>query len=86
MAAETRSPTHNYRIADAPLHFVDFLQKTDGIRALIASMDQTGVDHTMISGMLLVKKWEAADLVSLIISWTMTLPPIGIASVGWIEQ
>jgi hypothetical protein len=60
-AAETRSPTHNYRIANAHLHFVDFLQKTDGIQALIARMDQTGVDHTMISGMPLVKKWGAAD-------------------------
>jgi hypothetical protein len=86
MAAETRSPTHSYRIADAHLHFVDFLQKTDGIQALIARMDQAGMDHTMISGMPLAKKWEAADPHQPHYLLDNDSPSIGIASVGWVER
>jgi predicted TIM-barrel fold metal-dependent hydrolase len=50
-----------YRVADAHLHYVDFLQESEGISAVVAAMDSAGVEHTMISGMPLVKKWDAAD-------------------------
>jgi predicted TIM-barrel fold metal-dependent hydrolase len=53
--------TIRYHIADAHLHYLDFLQKTEGMSALLAAMDNAGVDHAMISGMPLVKKWHAAD-------------------------
>jgi hypothetical protein len=47
-----------YRTADCHLHLVDFLQRTDGARAVIAAMDRSGVDHAVISGMPLVKQWS----------------------------
>ena len=50
-----------YRMSDAHFHLVDFLQRSDGIEAAVKAMDEAGVDHTMISGMPLVKKWNAAD-------------------------
>lgn len=50
-----------YRVADSHFHFVDFLQKTEGMDALIRSMDDAGVDHIMFSGMPLIKKWDAAE-------------------------
>lgn len=50
-----------YRVADAHLHYLDFLQETDGVSAALAAMDSAGVEHAMISGMPLVKKWHAAD-------------------------
>jgi hypothetical protein len=59
-AAERRGAVR-YRVADAHLHYLDFLQKTEGMSALLAAMDNAGVDHVMISGMPLVKKWHAAD-------------------------
>jgi Amidohydrolase len=54
----TQSP---FPLADAHLHLVDFLQRTEGIRSVIAAMDRTGVTDTMISGMPLVKKWDSSD-------------------------
>lgn len=50
-----------YRINDAHFHLVDFLQRTDGIDAALAAMDRVGVDHVIISGMPLVKKWHEDD-------------------------
>lgn len=47
-----------YRLADCHFHFVDFLQKTDGIKAVIVAMDRTGVDDIMLCGMPLVKLWD----------------------------
>ncbi len=47
-----------YRASDCHLHLVDFLQRTDGIKAVLEAMDKAGVDHTMISGMPLVKEWS----------------------------
>ena len=50
-----------YRINDAHLHYVDFLQNTDGIEALLEAMDHAGVEHAMLNGLPLVKKWDAVD-------------------------
>lgn len=50
-----------YHQVDSHLHFVDFLQGTDGIQALIKAMDGCGVDETMIMGMPLVKQWDEQD-------------------------
>lgn len=71
-AASGAGPTHapvaaagegapRYRAADAHFHYVDFLQQTDGIEAALAAMDRAGVERSMISGMPLVKKWNAAE-------------------------
>ena len=50
-----------YHTCDCHLHFVDFLQHTDGMPALLAAMDKSGVDQSMISGMPLVKEWSAEE-------------------------
>jgi predicted TIM-barrel fold metal-dependent hydrolase len=48
----------NYTISDCHNHLVDFLQETDGARALLEQMDRAGVEHTMINGLMVTKKWE----------------------------
>lgn len=50
--------TIKYRLSDCHMHYVDFLQRTDGIKAVLEAMDRCGVDHAMICGMPLVKKWS----------------------------
>ena len=57
-----RMPEPRYRIADCHLHLVDFLQTGDDLPVLLQAMDRAGVEQTMISGMPLVKKWDAADV------------------------
>jgi hypothetical protein len=53
----TDPATVKYRMADCHLHLVDFLQRTDGIRAALAAMDRCGVEEAIIHGMPLVKEW-----------------------------
>ena len=48
-----------FHINDAHLHFVDFLQNTDGIETLIERMDQANVDHQVVFGLPVMKKWNA---------------------------
>ena len=50
-----------YRSVDCHLHLVDFLQHTDGIKAVLAAMDRSGVDEAMICGMPLVKEWSLSE-------------------------
>ena len=55
-------PEHSkYILADCHLHFVDFLQGTDGIESALAALDRAGVTDAMLTGMPLVKKWEPLD-------------------------
>ncbi|MNM99740.1 Amidohydrolase [compost metagenome] len=48
----------DYRYSDAHLHYVDFFQETEGMTALVKAMDEAGVDHSMISGIPVAKKWH----------------------------
>jgi predicted TIM-barrel fold metal-dependent hydrolase len=48
-------------VIDAHLHFVDFIQETDGLEKLVAAMDGGGVSKTVIFGLPLKKKWEACE-------------------------
>lgn len=50
-----------YKYVDAHCHLVDFLQRTDGITALVEAMDESGVGDIQIMGMPLIKKWDRAD-------------------------
>lgn len=50
-----------YTVADSHFHYVDFLQHTEGLDALLANMDANGVEHIMMSGMPVVKKWDKED-------------------------
>jgi hypothetical protein len=55
------APPVRYRYTDAHCHYVDFLQRTDGIEMLLDKMDEAGVYHMQIMGMPVLKKWNAAD-------------------------
>lgn len=59
--AEDQTAAIRYRVADAHLHYVDFLQNSDGIKTLLKAMDHAGVDHAMLNGLGVVKKWDAID-------------------------
>jgi predicted TIM-barrel fold metal-dependent hydrolase len=48
----------DYRYSDAHLHYVDFFQESDGMQALLQAMDKGGIDHAMISGIPVAKKWH----------------------------
>jgi hypothetical protein len=50
-----------YQVNDAHLHYVDFVQETDGIEALLGAMNETGVEQTMIADMPVIKKWDAVE-------------------------
>lgn len=60
-ALATKMPSDQYRYTDAHCHYVDFLQRTDGIQTLLNKMDTAGVYHIQIMGLPLLKKWNAAD-------------------------
>src|SRR4051794_5766439 len=47
------------RIADCHVHLTDFFQRGEGIRALLSAMDRARVEHAMVCGMPLVKRWSA---------------------------
>ena len=48
----------DYRFSDSHMHYVNFFQETDGMTALLEGMDAANVDHVMISGIPLTKKWD----------------------------
>ena len=48
-------------MADCHLHLVDFLQRTDGIKAALNAMDRSGVEEAVVSGMPVVKEWPTTE-------------------------
>lgn len=48
----------DYCYSDAHLHYVDFFQESDGMASLLTSMDKGCIEHTMISGISVAKKWH----------------------------
>src|SRR5690606_39074265 len=54
VAAEAR----DYRFSDAHLHYVDFFQESEGMTALLEAMAAGNIDHAMISGIPVAKKWH----------------------------
>ena len=43
---------------DAHLHYVDFMQQSDGSGAMLAAMDKAGVEEAWLFGLPVVKKWQ----------------------------
>ena len=43
---------------DAHLHYVDFMQQSDGSEAMLAAMDKAGVEEAWLFGLPVVKKWH----------------------------
>jgi predicted TIM-barrel fold metal-dependent hydrolase len=48
-------------LVDAHLHFVDFIQESDGIERLIAAMDAGRITKAVLFGLPVKKKWDAAE-------------------------
>lgn len=47
-----------YAIIDTHLHYLDFLQETDGFAGLAKKMDETNVPYAVIFGMAMAKQWD----------------------------
>lgn len=47
-----------YRYTDAHLHYVDFFQNSEGMEPLLEQMDDNRIDHVMITGVGVAKKWH----------------------------
>ncbi|MCW8159846.1 amidohydrolase family protein [Stutzerimonas stutzeri] len=58
LAPFTAAEEREYRYSDAHLHYVDFFQETDGMQKLLEAMDAGRIDHVMISGIPVAKKWH----------------------------
>ena len=48
-------------VVDSHLHYFDFTQQSDGFPALVAAMDEAGIDRAVIFGMPIVKMWSESD-------------------------
>ena len=46
-------------LTDAHLHYVDFMQDSEGSEAMLAAMDQAGVETAWLFGLPVMKKWQA---------------------------
>lgn len=49
-----------YDMVDSHLHYLDFLQKSDGFPELCRAMDVSGVSKAVIFGMGMAKQWDAS--------------------------
>jgi predicted TIM-barrel fold metal-dependent hydrolase len=57
--AESNAPRH--LMADAHFHLFDFIQTSEGLPAAVEAMNEAGVDHAMVNGMAVCKKWSSWD-------------------------
>ncbi|WP_439862177.1 amidohydrolase family protein [Pseudomonas sp. MBLB4136] len=48
----------DYRYSDAHLHYVDFFQESAGMDELLAAMAAAQVEHVMLAGIPVAKKWH----------------------------
>ncbi|MGY2367067.1 amidohydrolase family protein [Pseudomonas azotoformans] len=48
----------DYAYSDAHLHYVDFFQETAGMDKLLKAMADSRIEHVMISGIPVAKKWH----------------------------
>jgi hypothetical protein len=47
-----------YDIVDSHLHYVDFVQRSDGFPALVDAMDLAGVSQAVVFGLPIAKQWD----------------------------
>ncbi|MGQ7958233.1 amidohydrolase family protein [Pseudomonas sp. SP16.1] len=47
-----------YHYSDAHLHYVDFFQESAGMDQLLEQMAANGIEHVMLSGIPVAKKWD----------------------------
>lgn len=48
-----------YSWTDAHLHYVDFMQESEGMDGMFKAMDKAAVDQAWVFGIPVVKKWQA---------------------------
>lgn len=58
LAVSTLAQSREYAYSDAHLHYVDFFQESAGMPALLAAMAKNRIEHVMISGIPVAKKWH----------------------------
>jgi hypothetical protein len=51
-----------YALVDGHLHFLNFVQETDGMAKFLKAMDDTGVAESAVIGMPVVKQWDEGDI------------------------
>jgi len=54
----TSVQARDYVYSDAHLHYVDFFQESAGMEKLLAAMDESNIEHVMLSGIPVAKKWH----------------------------
>lgn len=57
-AASHVAQARDYVYSDAHLHYVDFFQETAGMDQLLKAMADSSIEHVMISGIPVAKKWH----------------------------
>lgn len=58
VAASLAAQARDYAYSDAHLHYVDFFQETAGMDKLLKAMAENRIEHVMISGIPVAKKWH----------------------------
>ena len=57
-ASSLAAQARDYAYSDAHLHYVDFFQETAGMDKLLKAMSENRIEHVMISGIPVAKKWH----------------------------
>ena len=57
-ASSFAAQARDYAYSDAHLHYVDFFQETAGMDKLLKAMADSRIEHVMISGIPVAKKWH----------------------------
>lgn len=57
-ASSLAAQARDYAYSDAHLHYVDFFQETAGMDKLLKAMADSRIEHVMISGIPVAKKWH----------------------------
>ena len=55
---ETEATESKYSIIDSHLHYLDFIQQTDGFEGLVKKMDEANVPYAVVFGMAMAKQWD----------------------------
>ncbi|WP_438269354.1 amidohydrolase family protein [Pseudomonas mandelii] len=56
--SSAHATAREYAYSDAHLHYVDFFQETAGMDTLLKAMADNRIEHVMISGIPVAKKWH----------------------------
>ncbi|WP_245977734.1 amidohydrolase family protein [Kushneria sinocarnis] len=57
-SADTRAAASEPGYVDSHLHYVDFVQRSEGLEALVEAMDRAGVAQAQLMGLAVTRKWS----------------------------